>query len=137
MARRKRGKNGQVSFDKKGNSYEARITVKLNGKSVRKSFSNKDKREAERRALNFKMEAARNQVIDTSKGSGKVTVSLWKRDVRHDLFQGHYCQCCVSTDGINNHSIVETLGHTVDQIAELKDPSGQTVGKVKMLFSEF
>lgn len=66
MARRKRGKNGQVSFDKKGNSYEARITVKVNGKSVRKSFSNKDKREAERRALNFKMEAARNQVIDTS-----------------------------------------------------------------------
>ena len=74
-----------------------------------------------------------SQTVDLNKG-GNVTVSLWKRDVRHDLFQGHYCQCCVSTDGINNHSIIETMGHTVDQIAELKDASGNTVGKVKMLF---
>ena len=66
--------------------------------------------------------------------SGLMTISLWGRDVKHDLFQGHYCQCCVSMDGCNNHSIIQSLSHTVDQIAELKTADGTTVGKVKMLF---
>lgn len=65
-----------------------------------------------------------------------MTIELWKRNIKHDLFQGHYCQCCVSLDGINKHSIIQTLSHTVDQIAELKDSSGKTVGKVKILFLE-
>lgn len=70
--------------------------------------------------------------ISNDSVGGKMNVSLWPRNPKHDLFQGHYCQCCVSLDGINKHSIVQTLAHTVDQIAELKDASGNTVGKVKM-----
>ena len=74
--------------------------------------------------------------ISDGAAKGDMTIELWKRNPKHDLFQGHYCQCCVSLDGINKHSIIQTLGHTVDQIAELKDASGKTVGKVKMVFIE-
>ena len=47
-----------------------------------------------------------------------MTIELWKRNIKHDLFQGHFCMCCVSLDGCNNHSIIQSLSHTVDQIAE-------------------
>lgn len=68
------------------------------------------------------------------KKAENMTIALWKRDPHHDLFQGHYCQCCVSLDGINKHAMVESLSHTVDQIGELKNSNGETVGKVKLLF---
>lgn len=64
----------------------------------------------------------------------KFSISLWKRDARHDLFQGHYCQCCISLDGINKRAIVHSLSHVVDNIVELKDSAGETVGKAKVLW---
>ena len=66
--------------------------------------------------------------------SEKLSISLWKRDTKHDLFQGHYCQCCISLDGCNNRAIVHSLSHVVDNIIELKNASGETIGKAKVLW---
>ena len=62
------------------------------------------------------------------------TISLWKRNPKHDLFQGHFCQCCISLNGINKRAIVHSLGHVVDNTVELKNASGETVGKAKVLW---
>lgn len=64
----------------------------------------------------------------------KMSLSLWKRNPKHDLFQGHYCQCCISLDGENGQAIVDSLSHVVDNIVELKNGDGKTVGKVKLLW---
>ena len=66
--------------------------------------------------------------------SEKLSISLWKRDTKHDLFQGHYCQCCISLDGCNNRAIVHSLSHVVDNIIELKNASCETIGKAKVLW---
>jgi|GEM_PF-4077482 len=66
--------------------------------------------------------------------NGNLKIRLWKRQPGHDLFQGDYCQCCISPTGVNNKSIIDSLMHTVDQIVELVDAKGNTVGKTKVLW---
>ena len=45
-----RKKNGEGTFRKKGNKWEGRISVKINGKSVQKSVSGNTEREARDKA---------------------------------------------------------------------------------------
>ncbi len=66
--------------------------------------------------------------------SEELSISLWKRDTKRDLFQGHYCQCCISLDGCNKQAIIHSLSHVVDNIIELKNSSGETIGKAKVLW---
>lgn len=81
--------------------------------------------------------AARQKGLRRSSATGvteDLTISLWKRDPKHDLFQGHYCGCCISLDGINNRAIIHSLSHVVDNTIELKNSSGDTIGKAKVLW---
>lgn len=76
--------------------------------------------------------ALKQQITNTT--PQEMSISLWKRDPKHDLFQGHYCQCCISLDGVNGRAIIHSLAHNVDNIIELKNSSGETIGKAKMLW---
>ena len=72
--------------------------------------------------------------VASSGGSEELSISLWKRDPKHDLFQGHYCGCCIALDGMNSLAIVHSLSHVVDNTVELKNSSGETIGKAKVLW---
>lgn len=76
---------------------------------------------------------ALSTIVSTSKPE-EMTISLWKRNPHHDLFQGHFCQSCISLDGVNAKAIVQSLSHVVDNILELKNSTGKTVGKAKLVW---
>lgn len=72
--------------------------------------------------------------LDFKGGTEELSISLWKRDPKHDLFEGHYCQCCIALDGMNAQAILDSLSHVADNTVELKKADGTTVGKVKLLW---
>ena len=68
----KRRNKGEGSIRKKGNSYEGRITIEVNGKKKQISICNKDKR-----IVIQKMAQAKNDAENNSYIMNNITVEMW------------------------------------------------------------
>ena len=80
-----------------------------------------------------------NEVRRNGKGQNNfdITVRMWERNPKNDLFQGNYSTCCIGMGAVNGSAMAKYLLHTCFNMIELVDNNtNNTIGNALCYFAE-
>lgn len=80
-----------------------------------------------------------NEVRRNGRGQNNfdITVKMWDRNPKKDLFQGNYSTCCIGMGAVNGDAMPKYLLHTCFNMIELVDNNtNNTIGNALCYFAE-
>ena len=77
------------------------------------------------------------ELDNTKTKSLDLTIKMWDRDLKKDIFQGNYSSCCIGIGHINQSAIIDYLEMPMFNMIELIDnKTNQTVGNALCYFAQ-
>jgi len=77
------------------------------------------------------------ELDDTKTKSLDLTIKMWDRNPKIDLFQGNYSSCCIGIGGVNQSAIIDYLTNPTFNMIELVDnKTNQIVGNALCYFAK-